>query len=65
VAEDHYRAGGIGEMLSSAIENTGLNITRLCVSKIPHSGTKDQLLEKHKINWQHITLAVRSMKGIK
>ncbi len=61
ISEDHYKAGGIGEMLASAFEEQSENIKmkHLYVSKIPHSGTKDQLLEKHKINWQHIALNAR------
>jgi transketolase len=62
IAEDHYKAGGIGEMIASAVENTNIKIKHLYVSTTPHSGTKDQLLEKQKINWQHIALSARLLK---
>ncbi|MAG38244.1 transketolase [Candidatus Pacearchaeota archaeon] len=62
IAEDHFKAGGIGEMLSESLVSTGIKIKHLYVSGIPHSGTMSQLLDKHKINWQHISLAVREIK---
>lgn len=59
VAEDHGISGGIGEMLSSALINSGVKITSLAVSGLPHSATPDELLEKHKINAKHIAQAVK------
>ena len=59
IAEDHYKAGGIGEMLSEELENSKIKVKHLFVSGIPHSGTKDQLLEKYGINWRHIAKATR------
>ena len=61
IAEDHYKAGGIGEMLSEELENSKIKIKHLFVSGIPHSGTKDQLLEKYRINWRHIAKAAKSI----
>lgn len=48
IAEDHYPEGGIAEMLS----RSNLNIKPLSIKSIPHSGSKDELLEKYKINWR-------------
>ncbi len=59
VAEDHYEAGGIGEMLASALENSGIQIKSLFVPKIPHSGTPDELLDKCGINARHIAMHAR------
>ncbi len=50
VVEDHYQEGGIGEMISSSLVNSGIKMKHLCVREIPHSGTKDELLEKYKID---------------
>ncbi len=50
VAEDHYTEGGIGELLSSALSGTGAKISCLSVKKIPHSGTKDELLTAYEID---------------
>lgn len=50
VSEDHYAEGGIGEMLSGVLENTGIEIKRLAVKEIPHSGKTEELLALYKIN---------------
>ena len=54
IVEDHYKEGGIGEMLAEALENSNIKIKHLAVSEIPHSGTSEQLLDKYKINWKAI-----------
>ncbi|PIN92938.1 transketolase [Candidatus Pacearchaeota archaeon CG10_big_fil_rev_8_21_14_0_10_31_24] len=59
VSEDHGKAGGIGEMLSSSLANTNIKITSLAVNGIPHSAKPEELLEKHKINWKAIVQAVK------
>ena len=61
IAEDHYKAGGIGEMISSEIANTDIKIKRLFVSGIVHSGKQEQLLEKYKINSNAIASAYYSL----
>ncbi len=50
VVEDHYKEGGIGEMLSEGLENSNIKTKHLAVSEIPHSGTMEELLDKYKIN---------------
>lgn len=50
ISEDHYEEGGIGEMLSNVLKNTNINIKLLNIKEIPHSGTKDELLNKYKID---------------
>ena len=59
IAEDHYKEGGIGEMLISELKNTDIKIKHLCITEIPHSGTKEQLLNKYKINSSAIIKAVK------
>lgn len=59
IAEDHYKEGGIGEMLVSELKNTDIKIKHLYVLKIPHSGTKDELLQENKINYKHIIKSVK------
>ncbi len=54
IAEDHYKEGGIGEMLSSELINSGISIESLAIKEIPHSGTPEQLLEKYQINAKSI-----------
>ncbi len=54
LAEDHRVEGGIGEMISGGISvNKNLiNLTHLAISKLPHSGKKEELLERHGIDWK-------------
>jgi transketolase len=52
VAEDHYHAGGIGEKVLSEFANEAVNCLQLAVNKIPHSGTKDELLEYCEIDYK-------------
>ncbi|PIN89980.1 transketolase [Candidatus Pacearchaeota archaeon CG10_big_fil_rev_8_21_14_0_10_34_76] len=60
IVEDHYKAGGIGEMISSALVNSGIRIKSLHVSGIPHSGQPSELLHMHKIDSRGIIEEVRS-----
>ncbi|MEK6894924.1 MAG: transketolase [Nanoarchaeota archaeon] len=50
VVEDHYEAGGIGEMISKVLEGTGIGMKHLCIRGIPHSGKPEELLEKYGID---------------
>lgn len=50
VTEDHYKEGGIGEMLSSELANSGITIKQLSINQIPHSGKSEELLDKYSIN---------------
>ncbi|MFH1376890.1 MAG: transketolase [Candidatus Woesearchaeota archaeon] len=59
IAEDHYKEGGIGEMLISELKNTNIKIKHLYIPEIPHSGTQEQLLNKYKINSKAIIKAVK------
>src|SRR3989344_4258215 len=59
IAEDHYPEGGIGEMLSSSIVNTNIKLKHLAVTRVPHSGTPEELLEKYEINANAIIKAVK------
>jgi len=54
ITEDHYKEGGIGETLFSQLANTNIKFKHLAVSDTPHSGTKDELLNKYKISAKHI-----------
>ena len=63
ISEDHYQEGGIGEMLAEELENTNIKIKHLYVSEIPHSGTKEELLKKYKIDSNAIVQAVNDLKS--
>ena len=57
--EDHYRAGGIGDAVATAVAARGFTVTRLAVSEIPRSGTPDELVDHYGISARHIVAAVR------
>jgi transketolase len=59
--EDHYRGGGIGEAVTTAVAGHGFTVTRLAVSEIPRSGTPEQLLDRYKISARHIVDAVKQL----
>lgn len=42
--EDHYEAGGIGEAVSSALSHTDIQVHSAAVTKLPRSGTPEELL---------------------
>ncbi len=59
ITEDHYKEGGIGEAILSTIKNTNIKVIHLSITKIPHSGKSEELLNEHKISAKHIAKAVR------
>jgi transketolase len=62
ISEDHYREGGIGEMLAEELENTNIKISHLYVKDMPHSGTGEELLKKYKIDSNAIVNAYKKLK---
>jgi transketolase len=50
LAEDHRPEGGIGEMIISKISKENFKMKHLAIVGIPHSGKKDELLKKYKID---------------
>uniref|UniRef100_A0A8C7DK44 Transketolase n=1 Tax=Oncorhynchus kisutch TaxID=8019 RepID=A0A8C7DK44_ONCKI len=58
--EDHYREGGLGEAVLSAVgEEPGIVVTRLAVNRIPRSGKPQELLDLYGISAKHIVDTVR------
>jgi transketolase len=60
--EDHYKEGGVGEMVNDVLINKNIKVRNLYVEGIPHSGTKLELLEKYNIDHQSIIKAVKDIK---
>lgn len=61
IVEDHYKAGGIGEMILS---NTELKIPKskhLFVDKLPHSGKPEELLKIQEIDFNSIIKEVKNI----
>ncbi|MEK6956165.1 MAG: transketolase, partial [Nanoarchaeota archaeon] len=59
IVEDHYKEGGIGEMISSEVAGHGIEVEHLYIKEMPHSGTKEKLMEVHGINDKSIIRAVK------
>jgi transketolase len=63
--EDHYREGGIGEAVLSALAEAAAlpsAVRHLAVDRVPHSGKADELLDKFGISAKHVVAAVESLK---
>lgn len=61
IAEDHYSAGGIGEMLIDACKNKGIEIKHLAVRERPHSGKPQELLNRYRIDSEAIIESVKKL----
>lgn len=60
--EDHRSEGGLGDAVAEALP-TPVAIQRLAVRGIPHSGTAEQLLDRHGISRRAIEEAVMALVG--
>lgn len=63
VAEDHFKAGGIGEMLASSIPGHNIGFKHLHVSGLPHSGSEKELLKEHGIDSSTIEREAKKLVG--
>ncbi|MDO8657346.1 MAG: transketolase [Candidatus Levybacteria bacterium] len=59
--EDHYEHGGLGDFVLSALATTGAVIEKMAVTKIPRSGTKEDLLDYETISAKYIIKKVKSL----
>lgn len=59
--EDHYLQGGIGQIVSYELRNHNINITTLAVSKLPMSGTPNELLAYEGIDYKSIVQKVKNI----
>jgi transketolase len=59
--EDHYPAGGIGEAVKSCIKISDVNFISLSVSKIPRSGTMEELLHYEEIDSEAIVKHIKTI----
>ncbi len=59
--EDHYRPGGIGEAVLSAIGGVKVDFRSLAVDKIPKSGKPDELLDYEGISSSAIIKSVKEI----
>jgi transketolase len=64
VVEDHWIEGGLGDAVLEAFTGAGVkppSVVKLAVTKMPGSGTPEQLLGAAGIDADHIVKAVRSL----
>jgi transketolase len=63
--EDHYAEGGLGEAVLSASSTNGITLAsakQLAVTRVPHSGKPEELLEAFGISARHIVAAVEQLR---
>ena len=58
--EDHYEHGGLGDAVLSALAEEQVQVHKLAVREIAHSGKAAELIEKFGISSGHIVNAVKS-----
>ncbi|MDA1315803.1 MAG: transketolase [Acidobacteria bacterium] len=57
--EDHYPHGGLGDAVLSALATERVQVHKLAVRSIAHSGGSDELLDRFGISARHIVDAVK------
>ncbi len=65
VVEDHYREGGLGAAVLEALAAEGVNarVRQCAVTKLPESGTPEELMDAAGISPRHIVAAAKSLIG--
>jgi len=61
--EDHYKHGGLGDAVMSAVGSEGIKVHKMAVTEIPHSGKPEELMERYGISAKHIVEKVKSLVG--
>jgi transketolase len=61
--EDHYAEGGMGEAVTCALANSGISVHSRAVTKLPRSGSPEELMRFEEIDAESIVEVV--MKTIK
>ena len=57
--EDHYAHGGIGDAVLAALSGRRVNLRKLAVRDIPHSGKPHELMDRYGISAKHIVAATK------
>ncbi len=61
--EDHYRRGGVGDAVLEALAQERVEVHKLAISEIPHSGKPAELLDRYGISAAHILRKAESLAG--
>jgi transketolase len=59
--EDHYAHGGIGDAVLDAVGSEGVQVHKLAIREIPHSGKPDELIDHYGISARAIAEAARRL----
>ena len=59
--EDHYMEGGLGDALAGELSSEGIQVHKLAVNEIPHSGNQKELLSKYRIDSSSIIENIREI----
>lgn len=61
--EDHYRRGGVGDAVLEALAQERVEVHKLAVSEVPHSGKPAELLDRYGISAAHIVQQAKALAG--
>ncbi len=59
--EDHFKHGGLGDAVLSKVGRYGINVHKLSVGTVSHSGTMAELMDHAGIDAKHIVERVKSL----
>ncbi len=59
--EDHYAHGGLGDVVLSALAKEAVQVHKLAVREIPHSGKPDELIDHYGIGARSIVDAAKQI----
>lgn len=59
--EDHYMRGGVGDAVLEALAQERVEVHKLAVSEIPHSGKPAELLDRYGISAAHIVQKAKDL----
>lgn len=62
--EDHYKEGGIHDLVSSAVSLQGIPVHGIYVTKIPTSATPEEEIEMHGLDSTHISAKIKEILGL-
>ncbi|HZR15967.1 MAG TPA: transketolase [Verrucomicrobiae bacterium] len=62
--EDHYAEGGLGDAVAGELSVSGIQVHKLAVRELPHSGKPEELLAKYGIDAHAIVKAVKSLGSL-
>jgi len=61
VVEEHYFEGGLGDAVLNAVANNGVQVFKMAVQEIPHSGKPEELLERYGLSASRIVKRVKEL----